>query len=101
VDEKMGFCETAVRYQMYHVAALLSVGLLSLWRRTRLLHIAGFVLLSGVVGFCGGLYLMVFAGRSVHWAIVPSGGLLLIVGWAVLAAAAFWLPAGDFRDGRP
>jgi uncharacterized membrane protein YgdD (TMEM256/DUF423 family) len=40
---------------------------------------------AGIILFSGGLYLDVFTGDFFHWAIVPSGGLLLIVGWVFVA----------------
>jgi len=90
VTKKMDNCETAVRYQMYHVAALLAVGILGFSQRSRVLHVAGVFLILGVVGFSGGLYLIVFADNMIHWAIVPSGGLLLILGWVLLAVAGLF-----------
>jgi len=91
VEKKMDNCETAVRYQMYHVAALLAVGILSFFRRSKLIHAAGLFFILGVVGFSGGLYLMVFANNMIHWAIVPFGGLMLILGWIVFGVAGLFL----------
>jgi uncharacterized membrane protein YgdD (TMEM256/DUF423 family) len=88
VQEQMHNCDVAVRYQMVHALALLGIGLLARGGISRLVHVSGTLFLLGVVGFSGGLYLMVFAGTSIHWAIVPGGGLLLIVAWFVLALAA-------------
>ena len=54
------------------------------------------ILLVGLLGFSGGLYVIVFGGSPIHWAIVPSGGALLIAGWCV-AAVGFVLPQGHAR----
>ena len=83
INAKMDNCETAIRYQMYHVFALISVGILVSFRRSILVNLAGVLFVCGVIGFSGGLYLMVFFDNMIHWAIVPSGGLLMILGWIV------------------
>lgn len=79
--------ETAVRYQMYHALALL---LLSLMPNTsKWVRYAGYSFLAGVLIFSGCLYLLVFTGLSWLGAITPIGGVLMIVGWGMLARAAF------------
>jgi len=92
IEEQMHNCDVAVRYQMFHALALLGIGLLARSGASRLVHVSGALFLAGVVGFSGGLYLMVFTGNAIHWAIVPSGGLLLIVAWVMLAIAMVLQP---------
>jgi uncharacterized membrane protein YgdD (TMEM256/DUF423 family) len=88
VSHRLENAATAVRYQMYHAVGLMIIGL-SLHRATsKLLQAAGWLLLLGTLLFSGGLLLFVFTGTFLHWSIVPSGGLLLIVGW-VTAAIGF------------
>jgi uncharacterized membrane protein YgdD (TMEM256/DUF423 family) len=53
-----------------------------------LLHCTAGLFLGGIVLFSGGLYLIVFTGKLIHWAIVPSGGLLLMAAWLLLAIVA-------------
>src|SRR5262249_14533612 len=86
--KRMINCETAVHYQLAHAPVILCVGLWALIRPGSCLAVAGLLFSLGVTLFCGGLYLMVFTGQLGHWAIVPSGGLLLIIAWFVVAAAA-------------
>ncbi len=79
--------ETGVRYQMYHALALLAAAWLldkgisqgtgAAW---------GFTI--GTMIFSGSLYLMVFTGQRWLGAVTPIGGVALIVGWAMLVAAA-------------
>ena len=88
IDQQMHNCEVAVRHQMYHALALLGIGLLATQRGGGALNSAGSLFVMGVLLFSGGLYAMVFAGHMLHWAIVPSGGLLLIMGWLSLMIAA-------------
>ena len=81
--------ETAAKYQMYHAPALLAVGLLALHgRRGRLLGLAGWSFLLGVLIFSGTLYALAFTGLRWLGAITPIGGLGLIAGWLGLAIAA-------------
>jgi uncharacterized membrane protein YgdD (TMEM256/DUF423 family) len=88
--------EVAVRYQLFHALAFLTLGHWLTLRRSRLVQASACILLIGLLGFSGGLYVIVFGGSPIHWAIVPSGGLLLIVGWCV-AAVGFAIPGHDER----
>ena len=88
--------EVAVRYQLFHALAFLALGQWLELRRSRLVQAAAGILLVGLLGFSGGLCVIVFGGSPIHWAIVPSGGLLLIVGWCI-AAVGFAMPRGDDR----
>jgi uncharacterized membrane protein YgdD (TMEM256/DUF423 family) len=81
--------ETAVRYQMYHVFALLiTVLLIGRVGDARLLVIAGWSFVTGMVLFSGSLYALALTGISGLGAITPLGGLAFLVGWACLAIFA-------------
>ena len=71
--------ETAVRYQMFHALGLLALGALPV-RAQR----AAPWLFWGSVVFSGSLYALVFSGVSVLGAVAPIGGVLQLVGWALL-----------------
>ena len=81
--------ETGVRYHMYHALALLAVG----WAATRCpgtwVTTSGWLFLVGILLFSGSLYLMTFTGARWLGAITPLGGMCFIVGWVLLAVAAF------------
>ena len=80
---------SAVEYQLFHTLAMLSIAILLLHTPTarRTLNAAAILMLLGVLGFSGGMYLVVFdLGPSLHW-VIPIGGVLMIAGWLVLAAA--------------
>ena len=80
--------ETAVRYQMYHAFALLAAGWVIARGGTGASTAAwGFV--AGTIIFCGSLYLMVATGQRWLGAITPLGGVAFILGWLVLASAAW------------
>lgn len=76
--------ETGARYQMFHALSLLALA----WAVTRWpdrkLELGGWLLTTGTVIFSGSLYLMALTGARWFGAITPVGGVLLIVGWAVL-----------------
>ncbi len=81
--------QTAVTYQMYHVPALLAVGLLAAVGRGGLaLNLAGGSFLLGILIFSGTLYALSVTGIKWLGAITPIGGLFLILGWVALAVAA-------------
>ena len=81
--------ETAVRYQMYHVFALLiTAAVMARVGDARLLAIAGWSFIAGVVLFSGSLYALALTGISGLGAITPLGGLAFLVGWACLAVFA-------------
>jgi uncharacterized membrane protein YgdD (TMEM256/DUF423 family) len=79
--------ETAVRYQMYHAFALLAAA----WLLSRNLPWAGaaaWAFVTGIVIFCGSLYLLVATGQRWLGAVTPIGGVAFITGWCMLALAA-------------
>jgi uncharacterized membrane protein YgdD (TMEM256/DUF423 family) len=77
--ERLQTFETGVRYQMYHALALLIMSVLPL-KNNR----AAWFLLIGTIIFSGSLYLLVLSGVGIFGAITPLGGVLQIIGWAML-----------------
>ncbi len=77
--DRLATYETAVRYQMFHALGLLALGALPV-RAQR----AAPWLFWGSVVFSGSLYALVFSGASVLGAVAPVGGVLQLVGWALL-----------------
>ena len=81
--------ETAVRYQMYHALALLGVA----WALVRWpagpAVTAGWSFVVGIVIFSGSLYVLSLTGVRWLGAITPFGGLAFMLGWALLALAAW------------
>ena len=89
IAKRIEQCDVAVRYHMLHTLALLALGLSSAARDLRRTALASCLILLGIALFSGGLYSMVFLGVMGHWAIVPSGGMCLILGWCCVASLAF------------
>ncbi len=77
----------AVRYQMYHVPALILVGLLLQREPSRAMQAAGWLFLTGTLLFSGFLYAWVLTQITWLVHIVPIGGTAFILGWIALAIA--------------
>ena len=84
--EMLSVLEIGVRYQMYHVFALLAVaGAMAHFGQARLLYIAGWSFVAGIFIFSGSLYALALTGTGMFGAITPIGGVGLLIGWACLA----------------
>ncbi|MEO0352017.1 MAG: DUF423 domain-containing protein [Cyanobacteria bacterium P01_A01_bin.15] len=91
-EKALATFELGTRYQMYHSLALLLVGLLWLQNPTNgWLNYASWALIIGIVIFSGSLYGLSLSGIKILGAVTPIGGVALIVGWALVATAAFSL----------
>lgn len=77
--------ETAARYQMYHALALLMAGGMLPHIPERSLRVAGWCFVTGIVLFCGSLYVLAFTATRWVGAITPLGGAAFLAGWLVLA----------------
>jgi uncharacterized membrane protein YgdD (TMEM256/DUF423 family) len=84
--------ETAFRYCLYHSLAMLTIAVLTALPQAQpargLLHAAGWCFLIGTLIFSGCLAALALSGVKILGAIVPIGGVLFLVGWALVAAAA-------------
>ena len=80
--------KTAVEYQLYHALALLVVGLIATQRPSIAITNAGICFAVGVLLFSGSLYGMALTGVRWLGAITPLGGMLFLIGWALLFWAA-------------
>ncbi|MFO8155303.1 MAG: DUF423 domain-containing protein [Pseudomonadota bacterium] len=81
--------ETAVRYHLAHGLGILLVATIAhALPRPGLARLSGWLMLTGVVLFCGSLYLMALV--DVRWLALatPLGGMLWLAAWAALAGAA-------------
>jgi uncharacterized membrane protein YgdD (TMEM256/DUF423 family) len=77
--ERLQTFETGVRYQMYHALALLIMSALPLKN-----YRAAWFILVGTVIFSGSLYVLVLSNVGIFGAITPMGGVLQLIGWALL-----------------
>jgi uncharacterized membrane protein YgdD (TMEM256/DUF423 family) len=85
--------ETAVRYQFYHVFALLACGMLAEKFAGAQIRRAGIFFIVGILLFCGSLYSisgLMTNGISVPFVLgilTPVGGFSFILGWVFLTLA--------------
>lgn len=79
--EGLAWWRTGVLYHLVHAPLLVLVGTAFAGRAGR----TGGALLLGSVLFSGTLYAMALGGPRWLGAVTPVGGLLLIVGWLLLA----------------
>jgi uncharacterized membrane protein YgdD (TMEM256/DUF423 family) len=73
--------DTAVKYQMYHVIALLFVNTYTLFSiKTK--KIISYLFFAGILCFSGSIYAISFGIPAKYiWFVTPTGGLLFILGW--------------------
>ena len=90
IQKKIGQCEIAVKYQMFHTLAILAVGLCPATAPRRAWKVACILFFAGICLFSGGLYSMVFFDRMGHWSIVPLGGATMMAAWLLLGIGAFF-----------
>lgn len=83
--------ETAVKYQFYHVFALMVVGILYKEYGGKWLQWSGYLFILGIILFSGSLYILCVAkhfhpaDKSWIGAITPLGGVAFIAAWVLLA----------------
>lgn len=88
--EQLQSYETAVKYQFYHVFALITVGVLMNIYPKLNLALAGDFFLIGIILFCGSIYLLACKDllgiqnfAKILGPITPIGGLCFIIGWMI------------------
>lgn len=87
---ELAIYETGVRYQFYHVFALLITGILYASFSNNSMLWSGRLFIAGIVLFSGSLYALTYilsTGQD-QWkwigAITPIGGLCFISGWIMM-----------------
>ncbi|WP_445502310.1 DUF423 domain-containing protein [Microvirga sp. G4-2] len=85
-----GNLTTAAQFLLFHAPGLLALAALI---ATGALHptvaqVAGYILVLGLVLFCGDLSRRAFAGISLFPRAAPTGGILLMLGWVLVAVSA-------------
>lgn len=94
--QALAIFETGVRYQFYHVFALLITALVWKEHPNKWLQYAGTVFVLGIILFSGSLYLLTWLTSAsetgelpflakVIGPVTPVGGLFFIAGWLLLA----------------
>lgn len=82
--------ETGIKYQFYHVIALLIVGILYNTFTNKFIKLSGIFFILGIILFSGSLYILTYKEALVlpglKWVgpITPIGGLFFMLGWIFL-----------------
>ncbi len=77
---------TAVQYHFYHALALMMIGLILIhFAKSKLITLSGWLMLLGIILFCGSLYILSLTGVRGLGMVAPLGGLSLLSAWALLA----------------
>src|SRR5512137_777712 len=86
----MAVFQTAVQYHFWHALGLLAVGILLAQKpESGALAAAAWLLVAGIVIFCGSLYALALTGTRGWGAMAPVGGTAFLAAWAALAWAAW------------
>ncbi len=84
----LGMLHDGLQMQGWHALALVLCGV---WaarlRQPLLVHLAGAAFALGMLAFCGGVYALALGGVRLP-SVAPTGGGLLMAGWALLGASA-------------
>ncbi|MGQ2907347.1 MAG: DUF423 domain-containing protein [Aliihoeflea sp.] len=87
-----GTLGTAANMLLFHAPALMVLAGLQFGR----LQLAGtWILAVGLALFCGDIAARAFLGDRLFPMAAPAGGMLLIAGWAVVAASALFSRRGS------
>lgn len=85
-----GNLTTAAQFLLFHAPALLAlVALIAVGAvHPAVAQVAGYLLVLGLVLFCGDLSRRVFSGVALFPKAAPTGGMLLMIGWVLMAVSA-------------
>lgn len=89
---KLESWETGVRYQLPH-SAFLYVLALFLGQAGKSAKIGWILTFVGTLLFSGSIYLLAYMGWKFLGPVTPLGGVILMIGWVVLAFASWKQPA--------
>lgn len=81
---------TAIQYQMLHAVAIVLAGILmskAIFGNVKQLKIAVICFNAGIIFFTGSLMVLALTGIKVLGAITPIGGVLFLIGWAMIISA--------------
>lgn len=87
-NDPAGWFATALAYQQWHALGLVVVGLAAMRMPSRWFVAAGWLMVAGLLLFCGSLYLRSLAGVHELRALTPWGGGAFIAGWLCVAVGA-------------
>jgi len=85
-----GNLTTAAQFLLFHAPGLLALAALMAAGAVQptLAQVAGYVLVLGLALFCGDLSRRAFADLPLFPRAAPTGGILLMLGWVLVALSA-------------
>jgi uncharacterized membrane protein YgdD (TMEM256/DUF423 family) len=85
-----GNLTTAAQFLLFHAPALLALAaLITAGAVSPMLgQIAGYVLVLGLILFCGDLSRRAFSGIALFPRAAPAGGIVLMIGWLLVGVSA-------------
>jgi uncharacterized membrane protein YgdD (TMEM256/DUF423 family) len=86
--ERLDNWKTAADYQLWHALAAILAGFAATRWESGIAAAAGWCFVAGTLVFSGSLYALALTDRRKLGAITPVGGVLLLIGWALLLVAA-------------
>lgn len=87
-ERMLAIFNTGVEYHLYHGLGLIILGILiKQFPTTILLNIAVYLMLFGIIIFCGSLYALSLTGITKLGMITPFGGVALIAAWICIVIA--------------
>jgi len=93
-ERMLAVFHTAVNYHLYHSLGLIIIGLLlSQFPRLVLLNFSVYLMLLGIILFCGSLYALSLTGFTKLGIITPFGGVAFILSWIVVVISFIKQPA--------
>jgi uncharacterized membrane protein YgdD (TMEM256/DUF423 family) len=77
--------ETAIAYQFYHGLGLIGTTLIAeRYPESRLIALSGWLLLAGIIVFCGSIYATTLGAPAAVGSAAPLGGMAFMLGWLAL-----------------
>jgi len=87
-ERMLAVFNTAVDYHLYHALGLIVIGLLiSKCFTSKALRLAVYLMLFGIIVFCGSLYALSLTGITKFGMITPIGGIAFIIAWLLVFSA--------------
>jgi uncharacterized membrane protein YgdD (TMEM256/DUF423 family) len=82
---RLSVYHTAVEYHFYHALGLAVIAFVHDRLPAAPIRAAGWLMVAGMLLFCGSLYVLSLSGLGWLGIVTPFGGLAFIAGWILLA----------------
>ncbi|MBT8423173.1 MAG: DUF423 domain-containing protein [Gammaproteobacteria bacterium] len=82
--------QLAVQYQMVHaLGIMLACWLIGKFPTAAIFSLAAWIMLLGILLFCGSIYISSFVGKGFISALAPYGGISMMIAWLLIATGVF------------